>query len=330
MQTMSSDSRPGRRASRVEVGDEQPVGIGDPVGHRDDRRDGTDSAAGSASSSLAQRVFVAARRLARPAARIRETLARGSASAEAAARRRDPRRPAPPERLSTISSSNRAHLLRLAPQLIVEAQHLGDEAGPDRNGRSPGLASGVAAAACTIASRSNAVSRRGGLGQAPCKRVVELIARSDESRAARRAIPDASDALCVERLEQDIGGARVGARTTDGAGRWRLGHRRETSDHAAMTPAGRRRGPAASTRGDHRAVGAYAGRACNLRPARARSSISAPAAADEASHARAMSSTASAPRGGCWRRFRPAAARSPASAWASRSSSGGTRTDAAR
>ena len=52
---------------------------------------------------------------------------------------------------------------RLAAQLVVEAQHLGDEPGPSRSARRPSVATASRAADCSITSRSYAVRRRGRL-----------------------------------------------------------------------------------------------------------------------------------------------------------------------
>ena len=60
-------------------------------------------------------------------------------------------------------------VLRLAPQLIVEAQHLGDEAWADRGtAASTAIAAASRAAACAMASRSNGVSRAAASASRAC------------------------------------------------------------------------------------------------------------------------------------------------------------------
>ena len=68
-----------------------------------------------------------------------------------------------------MSSSNRCDLLRLAAELVVEAQHLGHEPGTDLKRQIAGLARRLGAAACAIASRSNAVSRAAGRSSRACR-----------------------------------------------------------------------------------------------------------------------------------------------------------------
>ena len=121
----------GKPRQQIEVGDEQSRGIGDPVGDGDDdvlqtgrrgRTPGSDSSR-SRSTCSSQAPLAATRR---------------SYSRNAAARNRvcgsirsAPRSPSSPSSAAVISSSNRFDLLRLPAQLIVEAQHLGDEPGTD-------------------------------------------------------------------------------------------------------------------------------------------------------------------------------------------------------
>ncbi len=117
----------GDARQQIEIGLVEPFGVGNPVGDRDD--DVADRIGGRLGDQpLAQRVLVAAARLAHPALVVAERAGQ------------KPRlRPHPLRRPVDFVGAQRLvdqlleplHLLRLTPQLIVEAQHLGDEPGAE-------------------------------------------------------------------------------------------------------------------------------------------------------------------------------------------------------
>ena len=126
--TMSSVSRPGNPRQQIEVGGIQAVGIGDPVGNGDD--DVADRIGGGfGDQPLAQRVLVAAAGLAHAALVLAKRLGQ-KPRLRPHPRGRRGRRSSRAERL-VDQLLEPVDLLRLAAQLIVEAQHLGDEAGPE-------------------------------------------------------------------------------------------------------------------------------------------------------------------------------------------------------
>ena len=117
---------PGDARQQIEVGLEQPLGVGDPVRDGDD--DVTDgSAGGTGDELLAQGVLVAAARLAHPALVVAKRAGEKAGLDPHALGR--PIEFVGPERL-VDQLLEPVHLLRLAPELIVEAQHLGDQPGP--------------------------------------------------------------------------------------------------------------------------------------------------------------------------------------------------------
>ena len=130
---------------QIEVGDEQPVGIGNPVGQRHD--DVSDERRQRLAHQLfAQHVLVAAARRARPRFVVPEGLGEkprlrqqsiGAAIARRAAERLFDQLLEPLD------------LLRLAAQLIVEAEHLGDQSGPQPERQTAGSALASPAASST-------------------------------------------------------------------------------------------------------------------------------------------------------------------------------------
>ena len=167
VQTMSSASSAGHARQQIEIGDEQAGRIGNPVGNGDDDVLKTVAPAFS-HEARAQRVLVAgaavsdaplvgAERLGQEARLAQQPLGAGRWP------RRGPRRQA----------LGRAALRSGRPAAIAAAAGrrsaaFGDEAGTQRNGRSPASEAASAAAAWASASRSNAVSRRGGRSRRAC------------------------------------------------------------------------------------------------------------------------------------------------------------------
>ena len=174
--TMSSCSRPGSRARRS--------------------KSATNSPSGSAIQSATVTITCAdgLRRAARPCRRVAQhVLVARAGCLDAAVRTRETSRQEPRLRQQPLGAAIAAgilaaerlldqllealDLLRLAAELIVEAQHLGDQPGPDSErqvGRPRGR--GARPRACAMASRSKAVRRRGGVGQP----------RDEARRTARR------------------------------------------------------------------------------------------------------------------------------------------------
>ena len=179
----------GNARQQIEVGLVEPFGVGDPVGDGDD--DVADRVGGGLGDQpLAQRVLVAAARFAHAALVVAERIGE------------EPRLdPHPLRRAVDIVGAERLvdqlleplHLLRLAPELIVEAQHLGDQSGPEPERQLADRRRRVArAAACAITSRSSGLSRRGGRGSRPCRRSYSssrVTTSASTVRVSRRAAP---------------------------------------------------------------------------------------------------------------------------------------------
>ncbi len=129
MHTRSSASSAGQPREQIEVGDEQSRGIGDPVG------DGDDDVAQAVRRSLPARVARAAR--VRRRRRSRQRVARSPRNAATRKRVCASSRSAPRSALESAFQSVRdqfvksSDVLRLPAQLIVEAQHFGDETRPN-------------------------------------------------------------------------------------------------------------------------------------------------------------------------------------------------------
>ncbi len=194
------------RVSRSKSADEQPVGVGDPVGDRDDdvadrigRRLGD--------QPLAQRVLVAARRTRGRGARTRETRRPETASgvrircarAVDVVRTRAPRRSAP-RSASPAATGGAADRRSAASRRRVRA-------GAETTARTPAAAAARAAAcAMHVALERAQAARRA--RQPRVQAVVQLVARDD---VARRRTASAELRGAARRHDDERLGIRVGS-----------------------------------------------------------------------------------------------------------------------
>ena len=162
------------RVEQVEVGDVQPFGVGNPV------RDGDDDVADRIGRGLARSAARAACARRAPPDAAHSALVLAKRVGEKPRLHAHPRRRAieivVAERL-VEQLLEPLDLLRLPAELIVEPQHLGDEARTEPERRAPdGAPLPRAPRPAPSTSRSSAVSRRGGLARRACS-----------ARTARRA-----------------------------------------------------------------------------------------------------------------------------------------------
>ena len=179
--------------AKIEVGDEQPVGLGNPVRQRHD------DMGGGGESRLAHQADRAA--CARPTRRAR---ARASYSRKVSVRKRVcasnrsvPRSPVAPPSASSMSSVKRSSRCDWRRSSIVEADHLGNQSWPQPERQTAlvcavprpdaPLSAAACAAACAMLSRSSAPSRRGEREASRMQEArVAAVARGTTSRVVRR------------------------------------------------------------------------------------------------------------------------------------------------
>ena len=205
---MSSALEPGKPRQQIEVGDEQPVGVGNPVGDGDD--DVADRIGrGSRDQPLAQHVLVAAARLAHAALVVAKRVGQKprlrrirSAPRSQVVRRRAPRRSAP--RTARPAATGGAADRRSA------ASRRPARAAAETTAPAPPHRRRARAAACAMTSRSSAVSRRGGFGE-PRVQARRTARRASTHVAAPSSTPAAAARRRASGQRRAVGSAHGSA-----------------------------------------------------------------------------------------------------------------------